>query len=112
MAGFVANLHEHGVLFRSLHFGNILQTPQGGLGLIDIADLSIQPFALSCSARLRNFRHLCRLAPDRRALGTSGWEWFLKNYCEVSTLRCSVNTFSNKAARLFNIWSLQGGGRL
>jgi len=110
IAGFVANLHQHGVLFRSLHFGNIVQTREGGLGLIDIADLSIQPFALSCTARLRNFRHLCRLAPDRLAFGKKGWELFLQTYCEASHLRlCSKESFFSKAARLFDVWSLQEG---
>jgi hypothetical protein len=110
MAGFVATLHEHGVLFRSLHFGNIVQTPKGELGLIDIADLSIQPFALSCTARLRNFRHLCRLAPDRLAFGKEGWELFLQTYGKAVHLRlCSEKSFFGKAGRLFDMWSLQEG---
>lgn len=109
MAAFVARLHGHGVLFRSLHFGNIVQTPTGALGLIDIADLSIQPFALSCAARLRNFRHLCRLAPDRLAFGQPGWQLFLDIYREAASLRCSERAFFGKAARLFDIWSLQEG---
>lgn len=110
MAGFIASLHQHGVLFRSLHFGNIVRTPEGTLGLIDIADLSIQPFALSCAARLRNFRHLCRLAPDRLAFGQEGWELFLQTYREAARLRlCSEKSFFSKAARLFDVWSLQEG---
>ena len=110
MAGFVVSLHEHGVLFRSLHFGNIVQTPEGAIGLIDIADLSIQPFALSCTARLRNFRHLCRLAPDRLAFGQEGWELFLRTYRETARLRlCSEKSFFRKAARLFDMWSLREG---
>jgi hypothetical protein len=110
MAGFVATLHEHGVLFRSLHFGNIVQTPEGSLGLIDIADLSIQPFALSCTARLRNFRHLCRLAPDRLAFGKEGWELFLQTYREAARLRLGrEKSFFRKAARLFDVWSLREG---
>jgi tRNA A-37 threonylcarbamoyl transferase component Bud32 len=109
MADFVAKLHRHGVLFRSLHFGNIVQTPDGRLGLIDIADLSIQPFALSCTARLRNFRHLCRLAPDRLAFGKEGWEQFLDSYRKLAHVRCSESAFFSKAARLFDIWSLREG---
>lgn len=71
---FVAALHRSGVYFRSLHLGNIVQAPDGKLGLIDIADLSIKPWRLSCGQRLRNFRHLCRLAEDRRQLGREGWK--------------------------------------
>lgn len=109
MATFIARLHAHGVLFRSLHFGNILQMPDGRLGLIDIADLGIRPFALGCAARLRNFRHLCRLAPDRLAFGEQGWALFLGAYRESATLRCNADAFFRKAARLFDIWSLQEG---
>ncbi|MEZ0239016.1 MAG: hypothetical protein ACAH06_13240 [Methylophilaceae bacterium] len=83
--------------------------PEGSLGLIDIADLSIQPFALSCTAR-RNFRHLCRLAPDRLVFGKEGWELFLRTYRETARLRlCSEKSFSSKAARLFDVWSLREG---
>ena len=109
MAIFVALLHQRGVLFRSLHFGNILQTPDGRLGLIDIADLGIRPFALGCAARLRNFRHLCRLAPDRLAFGKEGWETFLHAYRAAAELRCNRKSFFRKASRLFDIWSLQEG---
>ena len=78
--------------------------------MIDIADLSIQPFALSCTARLRNFRHLCRLAPDRLAFGKEGWELFLQTYGKAVHLRlCSEKSFFSKAARLFDVWSLQEG---
>lgn len=109
MGQFVAELHRQGVLFRSLHFGNILQTPEKTLGLIDIADLGIHPFPLSCAARLRNFRHLCRLAPDRLAFGQAGWETFLSKYREASTLRCNADSFFHKAGKLFDLWSLQEG---
>lgn len=109
IAAFVANLHRQGVLFRSLHFGNILQTSSGQLGLIDIADLGIRPFPLGCAARMRNFRHLCRLAPDRLAFGKEGWLVFLNAYRDIAEVRCNPDSFFRKAARLFDIWSLQEG---
>jgi tRNA A-37 threonylcarbamoyl transferase component Bud32 len=71
---FVAGLHRSGIYFRSLHLGNIVQTHAGKLGLIDIADMSIMPWRLSCGQRLRNFRHMCRLAEDRRQFGRRGWK--------------------------------------
>jgi tRNA A-37 threonylcarbamoyl transferase component Bud32 len=109
IAEFVANLHRQGVLFRSLHFGNILQTSSGQLGLIDIADLGIRPFPLGCAARMRNFRHLCRLAPDRLAFGKEGWLVFLNAYRDIAEVRCNPDSFFRKATRLFDIWSLQEG---
>ena len=68
LARFIAELHQAGVYFRSLHLGNVVLTPQGKLGLIDIADLSIQRWPLLGSQRLRNFRHMLRDARDPMAV--------------------------------------------
>jgi len=61
---FVARLHALGVFFRSLHFGNVVLTPEGTLGLIDIADLKLYGRGLSTWHRGRNFRHLQRIKDD------------------------------------------------
>ncbi|WP_439886487.1 toluene tolerance protein [Pseudomonas sp. MBLB4123] len=39
LADFINQLHHKGVYFRSLHMGNIVECPDGQLGLIDIADM-------------------------------------------------------------------------
>lgn len=62
---FIANLHDRGVYFRSLHLGNVILTPESKLGLIDISDMKCQRRALSESKRLRNFQHLLRYKEDR-----------------------------------------------
>jgi tRNA A-37 threonylcarbamoyl transferase component Bud32 len=80
LGNFVADLHRRGIYFRSLHLGNIVQTPDGKLGLIDIADMSIKPWQLSCGQRMRNFRHMCRLAEDRRQFGREGWKQLVDAY--------------------------------
>jgi hypothetical protein len=80
MGAFVARLHGLGVYFRSLHFGNIVQTPEGRLGLIDIADLGVRPWKLFSFERLRNFRHLCRLKEDRQGFRQDGWRQFCEAY--------------------------------
>ena len=61
---FVARLHESGVYFRSLHLGNIVLTPDGALGLIDIADLRTQSNALDGNQRKRNLQRLHRDPPE------------------------------------------------
>ena len=61
---FVAGLHESGVYFRSLHLGNIVLTPGGALGLIDIADLRVEGDALNNGKRKRNLERLTRDPPD------------------------------------------------
>jgi len=69
------------VYFRSLHFGNVVLTPDNTLGLIDIADLRCQKRTLSDSKRLRNFAHLLRYKEDRQwLLGQDAGDTFLEGY--------------------------------
>lgn len=60
LIAFIRTLHRNGVYFRSLHLGNIVLTPQGALGLIDIADLSFQKRPLSRAKAKRNLAHFSR----------------------------------------------------
>ncbi|MBD9408771.1 toluene tolerance protein [Stutzerimonas stutzeri] len=62
---FLAHLHEKGIFFRSIHLGNIVLTPEGGLGLIDIADLKCQTKPLGPYKSKRNFKHMMRDVDDR-----------------------------------------------
>ncbi len=39
LARYVLSLHSRGILFRSLHFGNIIRLPKGDYGLIDFTDV-------------------------------------------------------------------------
>jgi tRNA A-37 threonylcarbamoyl transferase component Bud32 len=80
---FVAELHENGVYFRSLHLGNIIFTPEGRLGLIDVADTRFYKSRLNRWQRMRNLKHLCRLAPDREKLKSMGWRNFCEGYLSV-----------------------------
>ncbi|MGV0036432.1 MAG: toluene tolerance protein [Candidatus Azotimanducaceae bacterium WSBS_2022_MAG_OTU7] len=65
---FVKGLHDKGVYLRSLHLGNVVLTPEGELGLIDIADMKVYRGALRKGLRLRNLYHLWRYEQDRRAI--------------------------------------------
>jgi len=69
---FVAELHEAGVYFRSLHLGNIVLTPAGTLGLIDIADLRAGRRPIPPHRRRRNLQHLLRDEQDRAWLQAGG----------------------------------------
>ncbi len=64
IGAFVARLHRDGIYFRSLHLGNIVLTPDGALGLIDLADLTVRKGGLSSQLRTRNMRHLQRYPDD------------------------------------------------
>ncbi|WP_062261286.1 lipopolysaccharide kinase InaA family protein [Endozoicomonas arenosclerae] len=68
VAEYIADLHERGVYFRSLHMGNILKLPDGTLGLIDIADMRFSQRPLKEELRLRNLHHLARYERDVRYL--------------------------------------------
>ncbi|GGD00746.1 BUD32 family EKC/KEOPS complex subunit [Halopseudomonas salina] len=61
---FITHLHELGVYFRSLHLGNIVLTPAGNLGLIDISDMRCLGKPLPKRMRNRNYRHLLRYEKD------------------------------------------------
>jgi len=69
LAQFIAQLHEHGIYFRSLHPGNVVLQPDGTFGLIDILDCSFRWFGrpLNRWQRERNFRHFFRY-DDSRAI--------------------------------------------
>ena len=70
LGGFIRQLHEKGIYFRSLHLGNIVLTPQNQLGLIDIADIKILKSVLPEKMRIRNFHHLCRYQKDKEIISS------------------------------------------
>ncbi|MEH6492224.1 lipopolysaccharide kinase InaA family protein [Halopseudomonas sp.] len=69
LATFITNLHDKGVYFRSLHLGNIILTPQGEFGLIDISDMRCFNRPLSKRMRARNYQHLLRYEQDWENIG-------------------------------------------
>ena len=58
LAAYILLMHRRGIYFRSLHLGNILQTPDGGFGLIDFLDMRFKRAPLSRRLVRRNFEHL------------------------------------------------------
>jgi len=77
---FMAQLHDKGVYFRSLHLGNVLVLEDGEFGLIDLADLYVYPSALSSSLRQRNLRHMQRYTVDKRWLFEDHLDALLAGY--------------------------------
>jgi hypothetical protein len=78
-------LHAHGIYFRSIHFGNMVRTPQGHIGLIDIVDMRFRKSPLNLSLRIRNLRHLLRYDTDIACLAPVR-HLFLDAYCNSSRL--------------------------
>ncbi|MDS4014681.1 MAG: toluene tolerance protein [Candidatus Accumulibacter sp.] len=60
----LVELHEKGVYFRSLHLGNVVCTPDGRLGLIDIADARMSRRPLRRHQRIRNLQRLLKTAEE------------------------------------------------
>ncbi|MCB1661043.1 MAG: toluene tolerance protein [Pseudomonadales bacterium] len=82
---FIGRLHELGVFFRSIHFGNIILTQQNEFGLIDIADLRCYRKPLSLLLRCRNFKHTCRYPADRDAMYSKvNLPLYWQSYCNVA----------------------------
>ena len=80
LAAYLAIIHAKGILFRSIHLGNILVLEDGSFGLIDVADMSIQCRPLGLFKRARNFRHLLHDRTDRERLSRYGYDKLLKQY--------------------------------
>lgn len=68
-ATFVDHIHDLGVYFRSIHLGNVVLTPEGEIGLIDISDLKTQRRPLSTWQRERNIVHMTKDESDKEWLG-------------------------------------------
>ena len=80
-ASFIAELHNKGVYFRSLHFENIV-CHENKLGLIDIADMKIHNRPLSPALRQRNFQHFLRYPADAKLINNFGLDKFTDLYQE------------------------------
>jgi len=69
-AEFVEHVHQLGIYFRSMHLGNVVITPDGELGLIDISDMKIQRRPLNKNQRKRNLVHINKERLDKEWLET------------------------------------------
>ncbi len=86
LAEYIAWLHAKGIYFRSLHLGNVLLLPDGGLGLIDVADMRFQCHSLSAGQRRRNFAHMLRRQEHREIFVRFGLERFIDRYLQAAKL--------------------------
>ena len=87
LAHFIAELHQKGIYFRSIHLENIVLQPNGHLGLIDIADMRIRYFSLNPLRRVRNLCHMLKYQEDNNLLSVNGrLDSFLNNYLENAQL--------------------------
>lgn len=65
----VAHLFDHGMIFRSLHTGNVIVMPEGQMGLIDFSDMRFYRAPLGPRRRARGIRKM--LATEGEWLDTA-----------------------------------------
>lgn len=100
---FVATLHQKGVLFRSLHLGNVLVTNDDALALIDISDMSFRRTGpLSTWQRVRNLPHIGRYTDDRHLMLQPDATAFIDAYLDAAELSTGgEKRFRENFTRLF-----------
>lgn len=86
LGSFIAELHGKGIYFRSAHLGNVILTPEGALGLIDISDMKTSRRPLHKSLRLRNFKHMLRYPQDREWLIGDNNPAFINGYLNAQSV--------------------------
>ncbi len=86
LAGLVARLHDRGIYFRGLHLANVIETPDGALGLIDVQDIRFLPRPLPWRLRVRSLGILCAHPRDLRELSGGLWQALVAAYAEASGL--------------------------
>lgn len=85
-AAFTATLHERGIYFRGIHFNNIIVTPSGSFGLIDVASCEFRRRPLPVGFRARNFRPMFAYSADADAMAVLGADGWIAAYGPESTL--------------------------
>ncbi len=86
LAVYIASLHNKGVYFRSLHFGNILVQGNNLFALIDVVDMRFRKRPLNPWMRGRNFRHMLRYRDDAKYLREYGIDRFMTRYFSAAKL--------------------------
>ena len=82
-ARFIADIHDRGVDFRSLHMGNILHAGGDRFGLIDLTDCSFLRHPLPITLRCRRLAYFCSHRRDLAFLAENDrWLEFVDAYCE------------------------------
>ncbi|MBX3708525.1 MAG: hypothetical protein KIT56_01390 [Gammaproteobacteria bacterium] len=86
VADLIADLHQKGIFFRSIHLENLLYKPDGTIALLDITDVRFQSTSLTMYSRYRNLKHLLQEPNDRALWQAFGISNFLKAYFKSTTL--------------------------
>ncbi len=89
LADFYAQLHAAGVLFRSIHLGNVLQLDDGRLGLIDVTDCWFYSRPLAVKQRAQNIGYAWAYRGDHVHFTAPVRERMLTRYLQQADLSAS-----------------------
>ena len=95
LAQYFYDLHEKGIIFRAIHLGNVIQTPDGKYGLIDFTDITFLKHPAPLARRAANIATPLRYREDVQRMEESGLPDFLKSYLTI--LRKESGTFDEKS---------------
>ncbi|MBW1798176.1 MAG: toluene tolerance protein [Deltaproteobacteria bacterium] len=110
-SAFLAGLHNRGIYFRAIHFGNVIVLPNGEFGLIDVSELRLSHSSLSVQKRVRNFKPMLSYNEDRTAILDFGLDLFLDSYIENSSLPPNARqSFLEKVRDLYGTGSAPNTG--
>lgn len=101
---FLARLHRLGILFRSVHPGNIVVGRNQHMGLIDVLDMRFRPWSLLRWQRRRNWHHFMRCEEDRQHWTPALIEELLAGYGDAADLPRSE--LAKTASRVQALWSV------
>lgn len=95
LAQYFYDLHEKGIIFRAIHFGNVIQISTGKYGLIDFTDVSFLKYPVPLTRRAANIATPLRYREDVKCLKESNLPDFLEAYLEI--LRKNIGDFDENA---------------
>jgi tRNA A-37 threonylcarbamoyl transferase component Bud32 len=97
VAQLMADLHQKGIFFRSIHLENLLHQEDGRLALIDISDVRFKHRPLSLHLRYRNIKHLLQATHDKEIWAAFSVDRFLESYCKAA----AISRFGHKMLAYF-----------
>lgn len=83
---FILELHEKGILFRGMHFGNIIQLDSGGYGLIDFTDVTFFRKPVPILRRAANIAFPIRYRKDAKRIKKANLPRLRKTYTALLNL--------------------------
>ena len=107
LAALLAQLHERGVYFRAMHFGNVLVCEDDqSLALLDISETRLFSRPVSPRLRAASFRALRSYREDANLLDTFGPTRFLTMYLQRTAMKTSdQRAFLNRLGAILPVFA-------